>query len=359
MTNFQNLLRNMQNQIHEDNKVFHESEDRKVEVINPEGLFNRKLNDFEEAMLRRIKKVDEYSWGRGKSGGLDTGFESFNEAIDGGIQPGLILFAASPNVGKSAFMLQLMKQIAENNENVYCEYHSLDDSLNEILPRWIACDQQITIGQAKNPEKYEDNEEILDRRNEGLKNMYRLINKFAMMDQEDSPEHVEALEDHIKELKMKLPMGTRIVIGIDSFYDLRTSKNFGGNERKEFEHIAQKVKDFCHTYDITVMATAHLRKAGNKRPINDDLKESNRLEFEANLICLLYNEVGIKDEAAEIYWHSEDDELKMPVLEVRFSKNKFSDFKGIKFFEFVNSKSYFIESSEEASRRYASLIYQN
>ena len=106
------------------------------------------------------------------------------------------------------------------------------------------------------------------------------------------------------------------------------------------------------------MCTAHLRKTGNKRPINDDLKENNVIEYEANLLCLMYNEVGIKEEGADIHWISEDSEKKMPVVEVRFSKNKMDSYKGTRFFEFIPEQSLFIQSSEEASKRYSSLIYQ-
>lgn len=358
---FQAMLRQMEQAVQEDNEAFIKDPDNhnRIRLINPKAIFKREPSELEQRMIHRIQMVDDYSWNRGKDGGLNTGFESFNEAIEGGLQPGLILFAAAPNAGKSAFMLQLMKQTAELNENVYCEYHSLDDSIFELMPRWIACDQRITIGQAKSPEKYENSEEIMERRNEGLKNLYRLSSRFSMLDQEEAPPTIEELEDHIKKLKMTLPDNTKIVLGIDSFYDLKTSKNFGNNDRKEIEHIARTVKSYAQAYDITIMCTAHLRKSGQKRPINDDLKESNTIEYEANLLCLLYNEVGVKEEAADIYWYAEDVEFKMPVLEMRFSKNKFSDFKGTRFFEFVPAQSYFMEATEEATKRYASLVYQS
>lgn len=350
----------MERMVNEDDQAFaiDPENQKRIRLVNPEVILKREPNAFERAMLQRIERMDQYSWDRGKDGGLKTGFQSFDDALEGGLKPGLILFAAAPNVGKSAFMLQMMKQVAENNENVYCEYHSRDDSIYELMPRWIACDQRITIGQASTPGRYENEEEIMERRNEGLKNLYRLSSKFNMMDAEEAPPYIEDLEEHIKELKMMLPDNTKIVIGIDSFYDLKTKQNFGPNVQKEIAHIAKTIKQYAQTYDLSIMCTAHVRKSNNKRLITDDLKENNVIEYEANLICLLFNEVGIKEEAADVYWESEDEEMKMPVLECRFAKNKFSSFKGTKFFEFVPAKSYFMESTEEASKRYASLIYQ-
>ncbi|OXB94715.1 DnaB-like helicase C-terminal domain-containing protein [Parageobacillus galactosidasius] len=358
--NFQTILQQMEQQIQTEQNVFVEDPENKnqIRVANPEKLYNRELNPIESQMLRKIEAVDNYSWKRGKTGGPTTGFPLFDAAIEGGIQPGLIVLAASPNVGKSAFMMQMLKQISEKNENVFCEYNSFDDTAFEMLPRWIACDQHITIAQAKNPERFEDQPEILEKRNEGLKNLYRNIHRFSLRDALDGGTSVESMEERIKELKMYLPEDTRIIIGIDSFYDLTTEKR-NLQDKALWDYLAQTVKGWVEEYDITVICTAHLRKLnGNRRPTNDDLKETNRLEYEANLICLLYNEVGIKEEGADIYWLHEDEETKMPVVEVKFSKNKFGSFKGTRFYEFIPSQSYFVEASLEACKRYAALIHQ-
>ena len=356
--NFSAMVDMMERQLQQDTYIFGCKDDdpNKICVSNPTALLGRDLNQHELEMLNTIQSVEEYSWSRGDTGGLDTGFELFNKAIEGGIQTSFILFAASPNVGKSAFMLKLMKNIAERNTNAFCEYMSLDDSRNTILPRWIASDQQITIGQAKNPGKYKDDPEILERRAEGIKNLYKLLNRFSLRDSMHGTS-IECLEERIKYLKMTLPEETKIVIGVDSLYDLTVEKKMTDKEAHEF--ISKEVKRLTTDYDVCIMATAHLRKLnGARRPSNDDLKENNRLEYEAELICLLYNEVGIKEEAADIYWLGEDEELKMPVLEMKFSKNKLSDFKGTMFYEMIPAHSHFIEASEEACQRYSALVYQ-
>lgn len=93
--------------------------------------------------------------------------------------------------------------------------------------------------------------------------------------------------------------------------------------------------------------------------MTDDLKENNRLEYEANFIALLYNEVGIKEENASIYWLDEDNETKMPVIEMKVGKNKLGSFKGTRFYEFMPDRSYLVEAPIEDCRRYASLVYQS
>lgn len=358
--NFMNMVKEAEQQINKENQVFDSDENnpQKIIIADLHKLFNRPLLPHEEQMIRNIQKVDDYSWKRGKNGGPTTGFEGFDMAIDGGISPSFILFAASPNVGKSAIVLQIIKNIADRNDHVFCEYLSLDDSLNLLMPRYIACDQAITISQAKNPQRFAEEKEIIEKRNNSIKKLYKNAHKFVMKDNSEGSS-VEYLRKHIEELRMTLPEDIPIIIGIDSYYDLTIEEKCYG-EKNEQEKIAKAVKDITTDYNVTILATAHLRKLnGDRRPTTDDLKENNRLEFEADLICLLYNEVGIKQEAAQIYWiDEENEELKMPVLEMRFAKNKISDFKGHLFYEMIPAKNIFVESSEEARRQYASRLYQ-
>lgn len=359
-TNFTAIFNQMQTQVMKDDSIFvgRETNPHHLHLVNPEAIYDRPLNSIEARMVNNLHNIDEYSWNRDARGGLDTGMPLFNEAIEGGLQPGLYLLASQPNVGKSALLLQVAQQTADLNENVHVAYHSLDDSNNELTPRYIACKKQITISQAKNPSKYLESPEILERRNEGMKHLYRSVNKFSMWDANEGTS-VEVIEQRIKEMKMSFPDGTKLVIMVDSIYDLTVdSKQL--QDKALYEYVAKTVKSWAVTYDVVVMCTAHLRKLnGGRRPDTSDLKENNRLEYEANFIALLYNEVGIKEEGADVYWLSDDEETKMPVIEMKVGKNKFGSFKGTRFYEFTPNMSYSMEVPIEDCRRYASLIYQN
>ncbi len=360
MSNFNEMMNEFTNQMRSEKDMFvvDPINNQRVYVSNAEAILGRPLSKIELKMLMNIQNVDQHSWDRGAEGGLKTGLETFDYAFEGGVQPGLILIAAAPNVGKSAFMLKLAKGMSELNENVYVSYHSLDDANNDLMPRYIANDQRITIGQAKTPKKYEDNPDIMEKRNQGIKNLYRRVETFGMFDSNDATS-VEGIEKHIKEIIMsKEQENVRIVICIDSFNDLEVeSETFRDNDMKN-AYVSKKLKSWSTNYNAVVMCTAHLRKTNGKRPMEDDLKETITLRYEATMVCLLYNEVGIKEENAQIHWLDEDSEGKKPVLEVKFAKNKHSSYKGTKFYEFIPEYSEFIEGTDESNRRYASLIYQ-
>ncbi len=356
--NFQDIFNEMTQKINQNENLFTTNENNPfhVKLIDPSLLYNRPLNPIEEKMIQSVAAVDQYSWERDARGGLTSGFPLFDEALDGGIQSGLFLLASQPNVGKSAMLLQIGQQIADLNENVHVAYHSLDDSANELAPRYIACKEQITISQAKNPAKYADNPDVLEKRNEGIKHLYRSANKFSVWDSNEGTS-VEVIEKRIEDMKMYFPEGTKIVIMVDSIYDLTVdSKQL--QDKALHEHVAKTVKDWCVKYDAVVMCSAHLRKLnGGRRPMTDDLKENNRLEYEANFIGLLYNEVGIHEENAKVYWLNDEEETKMPVIEMKVGKNKFGSFKGTRFYEFMPNMSYMIEAPIEDCRRYAASVY--
>ncbi|QHW35857.1 AAA family ATPase (plasmid) [Paenibacillus rhizovicinus] len=359
MSNFEDLMRQMNEQMRTDSSVFVQDPNnpQRLMITDERALFGRDLNIIERQMVANILSMDNYAWSRGSRGGLATGFDLFDELIEGGAQPGLILFAAAPNVGKSALMLQICKQMAERNDRVYVSYHSLDDSNNELMPRYIACDQRITIAQAKMPERFSEQKDILEKRNEGLKNLFRRTDRFGMFDSNHTTS-LEGMEQHIKDIIMTLPEGTRIVIAIDSFNDITVESEKFNNSDAKNTYVAKALKKWTVTYNAVVMCTAHLRKTGNKRPTVEDLKDTIELQYEANLICLLYSDVGVKEENAAVYWINEDEERKMPVIEMRIGKNKFGSFKGTRFYEFTPDWSYAVEAPIEDCRRYASLINQ-
>lgn len=358
-TNFENMMNQYQQNAEQMQYAFvaDPMNPFKVKIANFRAILGRDMNPLEIRMINRMMQVDEYLWSRNQLGGIVTGFSLFDEAIDHDVSPGLYLIAAAPNVGKSAWLLQLGRQIANLNENVHVAYHSLDDSLNEIVPRYIAGQEQITISQAKNPGRNQDKPDILEKRNNGMKHLYMNAHKFSFWDANEG-NSVEELEQRIIDFKMHYPEGTRLILMLDSIYDLTvTSKQL--SEKATFEHIATTVKSWATSYDVAIFGTAHLKKNGGRRPAMEDLKENNRLEYEANFVGLLYNEVGVKEEEASVYWLHEEDDRKMPVIEFRVGKNKFGSYKGTMFYEFIPDFSHSLEVPKEHASRYVALMSGN
>jgi replicative DNA helicase len=150
-----------------------------------------------------------------------------------------------------------------------------------------------------------------------------------------------------------------IVVAVDGLKDINfTEMNLTENEK--VDTASRFLKDISVELDIIVMSTMHLRKLnGNRRPGTEDLRDSNRLEYEADVIYLVYNDVSRNKDAAKIYTRTgAEDSPKQPVLELDWAKNKMSSYKGRTFCYFAPEYSKAIERQEDDARRFNALVYQ-
>lgn len=314
--------------------------------------YDREMDDYE----RRLDETEEALWRWDPESAIKTGLPMFDAAFDGGLESGLYLLAAPANMGKTAFMLDIADRVVKNNENILCLVGSLDDSLKKVIPRYISVNQRIQIKEAKNPRKYEDDPIIMEKRKKGMNFLKENRHKLMFFDANDS-NAIEDWEARIQQMRMTIPDGTRMLIFFDSFADL-TSRDFKGNRDDMEIHISQKVKEWTTVYDLIIIGTMHLRKTNGKhRPTREDLKGTNRLDYDADLVWLLYNEVKVEKENANVYWNEDGNAYKQPVIELNFAKNKQSDFDRTIFYHFSPSRNLLLEASEDRQDGYLTQVY--
>lgn len=336
----------------------------------PKALYREGQNEkplFQSKMLQRIKDMDEYSWRRGEMGGLDWGFEQLNQAFEG-LNTGVHLFAGQSNVGKSGIMMQVAQQVAQKNQIVSAErpkkahviFFSLDDTTNELLPRFISIDQKIPINVVRSPKKYKDDLEKMEKREIGLKRLEELTPYFTLMDANDgtSIEHIEKVADEYAFELSRIDESYQIVLFIDNFHDVTVdSIKFGSDTGGKYDYIADRLSGIAARLDCPIVCSAEFRKLnGNRRPILDDIRESVKIVYEAKAILLCYNEVGIRGQQAQIFWRRPDHPDNQPVFEVQIGKNKYSSFKGRVFYEFYPEMSLFREVPPAGAQRYSQMI---
>lgn len=322
---------------------------------------------FKTKMLKTIDEVDEYSWKRGEIGGLDWGFEGFNKAFEG-LNTGVHLVAGQSNVGKSGIMMQMGWQIAQANrvptqrqpKKAFVLYFSLDDNNNELLPRLVAIDQKIPINAVRFPKKYKDNKFYLERREIGFENLKESVMHINMMDVNEGSdiEHIEETAEKYAMELAKIDENYQIVLMVDNFHDITVRDiQFGSDGSGKYDYIADQLSRIATKFDCPIICTAEFRKLnGNRRPKLDDIRESVKIVYEAKAIILCYNEVGLRGQAAQIFWNKEETADKQPVFEAHIGKNKFGSFKGRIYFEFMPEMSYFKEVPDAGAVRYSQMI---
>lgn len=345
------------------------------ETIVMENFFELSRSNYDEFDIKA----------RTKGNGYKIPNYPFIESKLEGLEAGLYLFSGESNSGKSAAMMNIMKDICSyEDNNLFGIYYSLDDTKHEIIPRIIAMEQSIPIGVASKPRRYEemledaetfgDNEaiyrEYLDKRQIGLDKLKSEANKFLIEDANKIKTSTDIV-NHIKMVKTFLKSyyneqgdtekanKMNVIIAIDALNDIKLDPKVYGRIRKEdaSEEVAKFVKDLSVQFDIVVFASSHLRKLnGNRRPMLDDLREANTLVYEASVVWLVYNDVSKNKQGAKIYWN--DNQTPGPILEMDWAKNKKSSFKGRSFNKFRPNLSQIKECTPKEMEAYENLIMQ-
>ena len=92
-----------------------------------------------------------------------------------------------------------------------------------------------------------------------------------------------------------------------------------------------------------------MNTGGSKRPQLADIAESKQMEFDNNMIGMIYNDLHAKRQNSEIIWMEDKDgvPVKKPIVEIDIQKNKITDFKGTLYYKFAPERSVFYECRED------------
>lgn len=313
----------------------------------------------EVEMWDAINEFENKSWSP-KNMGLKTGWNSIDNAFDGGLKSGFIVVAGDSNIGKSGFMSQLAWQVAENNPGAYVLDFSLDDPMPDKLARVVGAGSKVLLNAVKNPGNYHELPTMLVRRKEALNKLRGNVDRYKAYDANFTT-FVEEIEEEVKRIKIALDaegIDKQICVFVDNLHDLNIRDNPNLQDKNKFDFIAQWAADLAIKYDIPVVCTAELKKLNStRRPVLDDIRECVKIKYEAKAVLMVYNEVHYKGESADVYFLRSNNPLKQPVFEVHFAKNKIHSFKGRCFFEFFPEMARLEESDAQATKTYSSLIF--
>lgn len=308
------------------------------------------------SMRDAILKADNDFKTKTKVGRL-TGFPQLDFRI-GGIQDRFYLIAGASSHGKTAWMLQMARQMADLNDDVYSLYVSLDDGFSSIMPRIIAAEMKIPSDVISSPLLYKNqNNDILKKREQGVNKLLDKLDRFKVIGQESAEENIEQIVTCARQHQMDLlEIGSkrRVVLFIDKFHDIKT-ESVRGDENETLKFIAKELKSLTTNDGIPVITTAELRKLqGFSRPTKSDVRETVKTEYTCDVIFLVYNEYAVRSSSAQIYWEVNGE--KQGVLELQISKNKVNGKLGRLFYELNSDYCLLQEVPREREQCYISKI---
>lgn len=250
---------------------------------------NRSASDFKEIssvvheVFEKIKSQSEFG---NEITGMQTGFARLDGLTLGLQREDLFILAARPAMGKTAFVLNLAKNVAKYNEDPGIAIFSLEMSAEQLVNRLLTSEAQI-------------DSQNLRKGNLGSSELNRLLVACDTLAHyqiyiDDSP-GIRVNEVRAKCRKLMQTKNNRLgLIIIDYLQLLSGSEKNGGNRVQEVSEISRTLKEIAREFKVPVVACAQLsRQVENredKKPIMADLRESGSIEQDADIVSFLYRD---------------------------------------------------------------------
>ena len=235
--------------------------------------------------------------------GITSGFEDLNKKINGLQRTDLILIAARPAMGKTAFSLNLVQNAALKG-NASVAVFSLEMSKEQLVQRMLSAQSHVELKKIKNGNLDENDwPRIIDA-------MSVLSNANIYID--DTP-GIKISELRSKCRKLKIEKGLDLIL-ID-YLQLMEGDNNNESRQQEISKISRSLKIIAKELNCPVVALSQLSRApeqrSDHRPMLSDLRESGAIEQDADIVMFLY-----RDE----YYHPDSE--RKNIGEVIIAKNR-------------------------------------
>ena len=253
------------------------------------AVSSRKIGgDFapiKDVIFDAFNKIEALYASKGAITGLPSGFKDLDKLTTGFQPSDLILVAARPSMGKTAFTLNIATNVALRSKQPVA-FFSLEMSKEQLVQR-ILCSEAAIDSQRLRTGELEDRDwEKLISVSDGLSSAPLYI--------DDTP-GITVLEMRSKARRLKMEHGLSLII-IDYLQLMQGSSKGKGSENRqqEISEISRSLKALARELKVPVIALSQLSRSVEsrqvKKPMLSDLRESGSLEQDADIVAFLYRE---------------------------------------------------------------------
>lgn len=251
-------------------KIAEQNSKKEYEHINP-------------VLDRAMARLNELANNHGQMSGLATGFTKLDEVTNGWQKSDLIIIAARPAMGKTAFSLSMLANIAVRFQKPVAMF-SLEMSNVQLVNRLISNVCEISGEKLRKGNLARNEWEMLDAKI----NLLRDAPIFL-----DQTEGLTIGSLRAKALKMRNDHKVELII-ID-YLQLMSSGMRNSNRQEEISIISRSLKALAKELEIPIIALSQLNRNvegregyDGKRPQLSDLRESGSIEQDADIVCLIH-----------------------------------------------------------------------
>jgi replicative DNA helicase len=261
-----------------------DAESKLFEITN--NHLRKNFDDMNTVLVKTINRIEDLRNRKEDISGVVSGFPTLDKVTNGWQPTDLIILAARPAVGKTAFALNLARNAAMNPAKpTGVAFFSLEMSSSQLVQRILSAESEIMMEKISRG-KLEDYE---------VQQLYtRGINKLSkapIFIDDSAALNIFELRAKCRRLVNKHGIGLIIIDYLQLMSGNTDNKN--GNREQEISSISRNLKGLAKELSVPIIALSQLSRAvetrkESKMPQLSDLRESGAIEQDADMVMFLY-----------------------------------------------------------------------
>ena len=255
-----------------------------------QGNIKRSYLNINAVVKQTLKDIEDLKQQSGKYTGIPSGFTKLDNLTGGFQRSDLIIVAARPGMGKTAFALSVARNasfegLGENQKPRAVAIFSLEMGNKQMVSRMISSEAEISGHKLRTGELKDYEWEQLNAKIASLSEAPIFI--------DDTPA-LSVFELRAKCRRLKQQNDISMIL-IDYLQLMRgdDTGNKNGNREQEVSYISRSLKALAKELDVPVIALSQLsrqteRRTNSNRPMLSDLRESGSIEQDADMVMFIY-----------------------------------------------------------------------
>lgn len=244
----------------------------------------KNFKSLKEVLVTTVKEIEEAKNKKDDVTGVPTGYKGLDRLTSGWQKNALIIVAARPAVGKTAFCLNLAMNAATHAEKPFpVAFFSLEMGAGELVKRMLAATTEVNMD-AITKGRMQEHEFI-----QMTQRMQQLASAPIFLDDQAA---LNIFELRAKARRLKQKHDIQMIV-IDYLQLMQADVNKGGNREQEISKISRDLKSLAKELEIPIIALSQLNRSVETRkeskvPQLSDLRESGAIEQDADMVMFLY-----------------------------------------------------------------------
>ncbi|WP_309090525.1 replicative DNA helicase [Domibacillus sp.] len=241
------------------------------------------FHNIKDVLVRTYDNIELLHNRKGDVTGIPTGFAELDRMTAGFQRNDLIIVAARPSVGKTAFALNIAQNVATNTDETVAIF-SLEMGAEQLVMRMLCAEGNINAQSLRTGTLTDEDWRKLTMA------MGSLSNSGIYID--DTPGvRIGEIRSKCRRLKQEQGLG---MILIDYLQLIQGNGRSGENRQQEVSEISRSLKALARELEVPVIALSQLSRGveqrQDKRPMMSDIRESGSIEQDADIVAFLYRD---------------------------------------------------------------------